>query len=167
MPFKDIDKRREAVRKSQQKAYAADPEKFRQKAREWAAAHPRPGSHNIKGTPSYWRTLNRLHIWKNQAKLDYIEHFGGACQCCGETIAEFLTMEHLQGGGNQDRKTFHGNIYARARKEGYPPEKYGLLCMNCNFAEGKYGYCPHKLYATLFVEAESIKEIQLPSENTP
>lgn len=161
MPFKDIEKRREAVRKSQQKAYAADPEKFRQRAREWASAHPRPGSHNIKGTPSYERSLQALKKWKvehpeaavnyhRRAKQEFIDAMGGVCQCpgCDNRFFEHLTLDHIIGRSSPEADRKAGNYgmrtYAKARREGYPKDKYRLLCWNCNASRGVYGYCPHE-----------------------
>ena len=30
-------------------------------------------------------------------------------------------------------------------KSGFPTDDYRLLCMNCNFAIGKFGVCPHQV----------------------
>lgn len=75
-----------------------------------------------------------------------LEAYGAFCHCpgCNATAVEFLTLEHLSGGGGKHRKKkgAHG-VYLELRKQGWPKDKYTVLCMNCNFAKGKYGYCPH------------------------
>lgn len=81
-------------------------------------------------------------------KLDMLNAFGGKCQCCGEDHPYFLTLDHIQNYGHRvqrevDFKTTQ-QIYRQARKEGWPKDKYQLLCMNCNSAKGFYGECPHK-----------------------
>ena len=66
------------------------------------------------------------------------------CTCCGETQIKFLEIDHINGGGNEHRKTMEGtNIYLWLKKNNYP-EGFQVLCSNCNMAKGRYGICPHK-----------------------
>jgi len=75
--------------------------------------------------------------------------YGHKCQCCGEPHAEFLAVDHVNGGGNRERKE-HGwrvigrDLYRKIVKLNFP-DTYRLLCHNCNNAYGHYGYCPHQL----------------------
>jgi hypothetical protein len=49
----------------------------------------------------------------------------------------------MHGGGNQHRKTIKCNsVTVWVYKNSYP-EGFRLLCHNCNFSLGAYGYCPH------------------------
>ena len=87
---------------------------------------------------------------KNQSKyrLETLTHYSNGkmkCNCCDESIYQFLTVDSLNGGDSQLMKK-HGthNLAWLLRKLEYP-EGYQVLCMNCNFARGKYGICPHKL----------------------
>lgn len=78
-------------------------------------------------------------------KRNVIIAYGGKCVCCGETAQEFMTIDHIFGCGIKDRK-IHGasvNLYRHLRHLGYPKDKYRLLCLNCNFSIGQFGYCPH------------------------
>lgn len=69
--------------------------------------------------------------------------YGGACSCCGEKRFEFLALDHVDGGGRNERKTLStAQIARRAVNEGFPA-KYRVLCHNCNQSHGWYGYCPH------------------------
>lgn len=77
--------------------------------------------------------------------------YGGAvCRCCGETTMEFLSIDHINNNGAAHRKTLSksyqcgGGFYRWLRDHGYPPG-YQVLCFNCNFAKGHFGYCPHEL----------------------
>ena len=76
-----------------------------------------------------------------------IEHCSNGtnkCNCCEEKIYEFLTIDHMNNNGAQHRKEIKGNsLYIWLYKNNYPPG-YQVLCMNCNFSKGKYGYCPHE-----------------------
>lgn len=77
------------------------------------------------------------------------EHYGNICACCGETIFEFLSIDHVNNDGQYDKnangKRLGGrHLYPRIAKSGYP-KKYQLLCMNCNFGKRMNGgICPHK-----------------------
>jgi len=69
--------------------------------------------------------------------------YGPACACCGETEEAFLSVDHIEGGGNKHRREIRNhNIAAWLVKNGFP-KGYQILCMNCNFAKGKLGKCPH------------------------
>jgi hypothetical protein len=71
---------------------------------------------------------------------------GYRCVCCGETEKHFLTIDHVNGGGKQEKKSLggHGKFYASLLRR---PDlsAYRVLCINCN--RGRYlngGECPHK-----------------------
>ena len=87
------------------------------------------------------RKAQRLRL-----KLKVFEVYGGPlCACCNEKYIEFLSIDHINGGGNQHMKQVGlGNrFYQWLRKNNYPLG-YRVLCMNCNFAIGRLGYCPHQ-----------------------
>lgn len=88
----------------------------------------------------------RLKNYYRKQKQIVVDAYGGKCFCCGETHFEFLTIDHIHGGGRKDRAKRTGSgFYVRLVKEGFPKDKYRLACMNCNFALGKYGHCPHRV----------------------
>jgi hypothetical protein len=71
--------------------------------------------------------------------------YGYTCTCCGESRREFLSIEHINGGGTQHRKSMDcQKIYRQLLAEEKPLPDYTLLCHNCNQARGYYGYCPHE-----------------------
>lgn len=94
-----------------------------------------------------WARRNRVEReYRERLKKEVFEHYGGTppkCDCCGETELQFLTLDHMNGDGNKLRKK-HGPRYSYSyvRKNGYP-EGYRILCMNCNFSIGHFGFCPH------------------------
>ena len=71
--------------------------------------------------------------------------YGNKCFCCNESTSEFLTIEHLQGHGRQHKKKLGGQsyFYPWLIKNNFPKE-FTILCMNCNFAKGIHGGCPHE-----------------------
>ena len=90
---------------------------------------------------------NRLPNKKSAQKLrfDILFNYSDGrlcCSCCGENTYEFLTLDHINGGGRQERLE-HPGYFRRLRKTGYP-SGYRVLCYNCNCCIGRYGYCPHQ-----------------------
>src|SRR5713101_335182 len=85
----------------------------------------------------HWmRTFNR------RRRMEVLLAYGGECLCCGETQYEFLVIDHINGGGNEERKHCY-NIYAKLKRLGYPIG-YRVLCHNCNASFGAWGRCPHE-----------------------
>lgn len=77
-------------------------------------------------------------------KLEMITAYGGKCDCCGESEPKFLTIDHIYGGGKNDRGHVSSEgFWGRLRRENWPRDKYALLCFNCNCAKGFFGQCPH------------------------
>lgn len=71
--------------------------------------------------------------------------YGGKCACCGEAAPEFLVLDHINGGGTEERKRLsNGNeIIAQLIREGYP-DTMQVLCANCNMAKERPDGCPHQ-----------------------
>lgn len=68
------------------------------------------------------------------------------CHCCGETIIEFLGIDHVNGKGMEHRKRVGSTyrLYAWLRRNKYP-KGFRVLCHNCNLATSWGRICPHKL----------------------
>lgn len=113
--------------------YRSRPEHYNEYQKSWSI------SHRAK-INEYGRRRHRA----NREKA--IALYGGKCECCYETTYEFLAIDHIRGGGTQERKSRFPNsqsFYLYLSKT-YEPDKYRILCHNCNSAMGYYGYCPHK-----------------------
>lgn len=82
-----------------------------------------------------------------QLRHDFLEAMGARCNCCGELDVRFLTLDHVDDSGGEHRKLLNEQqIYREARRDGYPPEKYQVLCFNCNLGRSANGgICPHKV----------------------
>lgn len=93
-------------------------------------------------------TESRIASTRRQRRLRFraLFAYGGECpncDCCGENKIEFLVIDHKDGGGNAHRKEENiTNIYRWLRSNNYP-DGFRILCHNCNFSLGLYGYCPH------------------------
>jgi hypothetical protein len=93
---------------------------------------------------------NRILMMKDKC----YEKYGYKCNCCGETIKQFLTLDHINNDGANHRKLMKHEsdgsgkqLYCWIIKNNFPPI-FQVLCYNCNI--GKYlngGICPHKSIA--------------------
>ena len=105
--------------------------------------------------PAYKARHAQLHEEHRKRLRDAaIDAYGAQCACCGERERRFLCIDHVYGGGNEDRRQNKTWIYVRLKREGYPPD-YQLLCHNCNWAKS-HGGCPHDNPAGLIKEARAM-----------
>lgn len=79
-----------------------------------------------------------------------VQKLGGVCACpgCGEDRPWFLTIDHTNNDGKQDRgrginpTARYGEILTETC-----PFEVQLLCFNCNGAKERFGACPgHQPY---------------------
>jgi hypothetical protein len=89
------------------------------------------------------------YLYRQRLHKDFLASYGKVCSCCGEGIARFLTVDHIQNDGHIERKKSRGGEpyrTIRSALEKYQPEKYQTLCFNCNCGKSKNGgICPHKV----------------------
>lgn len=80
-----------------------------------------------------------------ETKVECYDKYGVSCTCCGESRIEFLTIDHINGGGTKHRREEKiGNIYFWLKRNNFP-SGFRTLCFNCNCALGHSGYCPHEV----------------------
>lgn len=101
---------------------------------------------------SYSKTRTKSQIEKRnarqrdtnfQTRVEALERYGGCCTCCGETLFELLTLDHIDKSGAKFRKEFgSGSLAPKLKRMGWP-NNIRVLCWNCNAAIGMYGKCPH------------------------
>lgn len=87
--------------------------------------------------------LQRLEHYCSLKRNAFNAYGGPICRCCGETIFEFLTIDHIDGGGSKHRQIIGNAIYRWLKHNNYPPG-FQVLCFNCNASKGGAGECPHK-----------------------
>lgn len=79
-------------------------------------------------------------------KAEVVSAYGGACACCGERTPEFLAVDHIHNDGAAHRREVKsGSLYGWLKRNGFPKDRFQLLCHNCNAAKALYGACPHSL----------------------
>ncbi len=129
-------KRCDAKRNEQRRAKWASDANYRT-ANKLACTNYR--ERNLETIAARNRERNRL------TRHTVIANYGGKCACCSETTIEFLVVDHINGGGNVERKTLSPNgVYRKLLKADCVLEGYRILCHNCNSAYAYYGYCPHQ-----------------------
>lgn len=74
---------------------------------------------------------------RTKVKLEVLRHYGGGqLQCAGCPFTDYraLTLDHINGGGNQHRKGKGSGVqfYRWLKKNGYP-DGIQVLCMNCQW----------------------------------
>lgn len=87
------------------------------------------------------------HKRNQNIRMEVIKYYSNgkmACKCCNEMELKFLTVDHINNNGAEHRRTDKSarTICSWLYTHNFP-EGFQILCMNCNFAKGKYGKCPH------------------------
>lgn len=102
--------------------------------------------HRLKNK-EYYKRLDKNKVRK--LKIEVLNHYSNnllKCACCDESILEFLSIDHINGGGNKHFKELNKigvNFYKWLKNNSFPIG-YQVLCMNCNFAKGHFKTCPHR-----------------------
>jgi hypothetical protein len=100
-------------------------DKKRMATKEWKDYHKKYYENNKEYFKEY---MAGVHI---EEKRKVFEHYGNKCVLCGQDNKDFLTIDHINGGGNEHRKEVGSNIYYWLVKNDFP-EGFRVLCYNCN-----------------------------------
>jgi len=83
-------------------------------------------------------------------KIAAFAAYGGSrCNCCGEIILQFLTIDHIHNNGAEHRRLLGkrrggSTMYCWLKRHKYPAG-FQVLCFNCNVGRSiNGGTCPHK-----------------------
>lgn len=101
---------------------------------EWQARNPEKVLESVKKKQRKLKSIVFSHYSKGTP----------TCACCGETILQFLTIDHINNDGGAHRaKIGANNIYPWLKRNNYP-EGFQVLCFNCNCGKSvNKGTCPH------------------------
>jgi hypothetical protein len=125
-------------RAARTRAYnAAHKERKRAYDRAYYISHPE----KLQKYCEKWRQRRKQLVKEEKALV--FNHYGNECSCCGEKHIEFLTLDHIHGGGSKHRKSITLRFYSWVIKNNYP-DGLRTLCMNCNFATRFGDPCPHQ-----------------------
>ena len=139
-------------------------EKFNQRMRDWREAnrdkdreHKREYRNRkiANGTPEEVAALRAAESEKTKRNQDrcrdevYAAYGGYRCSCCNENERLFLSIDHVNNDGAEERKSgkYSGSgsaFYNWLRKNNFP-SGYQVLCMNCQIGKHRNGgVCPHQ-----------------------
>lgn len=78
----------------------------------------------------------KVAAWKlrgqQRVRVNLIEALGGTCVWCGFDDWRALQVDHVNGDGRKDPHRY-GSRYAYAKIVLASPDRYQLLCANCNW----------------------------------
>lgn len=141
MPYKNLQKRKKYHRSYYREWRKKNPEKVRLIQRRWYN-----GNRTKKLAKTVIANRQRYHNLKQLALRKYSGEIP-QCACCGERTYEFLTIDHINGGGRKHRKSLNGytgGLYGWLVNTRKKPSQFQVLCLNCNHAKYYYEKCPHK-----------------------
>jgi len=119
---------------------------WREKNKEYLKEYRQKNKKRRRETTRIWDSKHKKEYHQKHKRLA-IAHYSNntnKCECCGENAFEFLTFDHINGGGNKHRKNNKiWNLAVWLVKNDYP-EGFRILCFNCNCSIGHCGYCPHQ-----------------------
>lgn len=115
--------------------------------RDWNKKNRRSVRASLRG----WRQQHKDVVARQNYNAKFKRRYkcriilGGVCVCCGESRDSFLDIDHINGGGSQERKKYGPHrTYAEVLSMPNPLEKYQLLCSNCNQSKRRLGRCEHE-----------------------
>lgn len=133
------------------KRFCSDKCRGSESARRWREKNPEYQKEYMI-TNGHKRKSYQKKYRKNK-KLEFVKLYGERCVCCGDNRMEFLTLDHVNNDGNLLRgKNVTGTSKRDNLKEyniaiaKHNPDKFQILCMNCNCGKAWYGECPCKNY---------------------
>lgn len=110
-----------------------------------------------------WHFANKEKVQSYQQnnrrkyKLMVVNHYSNgtkSCACCGEREMQFLTLDHIDGGGTKEQKVLQkdGYHFYKWLIDHLYPTGYQVLCWNCNCGRNqtKDKICPHKKQIKLY-----------------
>jgi len=122
---------------------AAEIQKQRRAALGLQEARRRERKYYVNNREHY---LAKMRRDREARKAKVFAIYGEVCVCCGQTGRDFLTIDHINNDGKEDRLA-HGvgtTFYAWLSKQPRLPD-YQTLCYNCNHAkQNNGGVCPHQ-----------------------
>lgn len=130
---------------------------------EYYKAKARKNGHDIyckvcqqKSTKIQYRLL-REEAFKFYSKLEQPE-----CINCGEWVNELLVLDHIEGGGRQDRAVRGSgfNFYRALKRDGWP-EGFQVMCYNCNNLKHTHPQHLKRIGENKRFEREYIKTIKV------
>ena len=160
----DAERRKAENRKAAARYRERNRAKVNQRMRDWRDANREKSREHARnwrnrklanGSPEEVAAIRAAESAKTKRNNDrcrdeVFEAYGGyKCNCCEETERMFLSIDHVNNDGAEERKSgkYSGSgtaFYTWLRKNNFP-FGYQVLCMNCQIGKHKNGgVCPHQ-----------------------
>ena len=120
-----------------------NPERWRQIrnacTKRWRQKHPKAIRDYKNRYLATHRDQERARHRKYNRKLrqEILSAYGRQCAICGEKEEASLTLDHIKNDGRAHRLQKGRGIYADIHRQGFPSNKYRILCRRCNSREGR------------------------------
>jgi len=116
----------------------------------WGVRQRNGCPHQLRTATPHYSPKSARSRWLAGLRAELLRAYGGACACCGETTADFLTLDHVNGGGNAHRRLLraHDNLQVllHLRAARWPQDgTYRLLCWSCQWGTCQPNGCPHQV----------------------
>ncbi len=125
-------------------------EKYKIKYREASRKYYKKNRKLCNEKTRKWYNENKVEEHKHrkikheEKKEIVFNHYGNKCVCCGETIKEFFTIDHINNDGAEQKRKYKIYHFYRWIIRNDFPKDLQILCANCNYAKAIYGICPHQ-----------------------
>ena len=103
---------------------------------------PKDGCNSCQSCIDKVMTRNRNQMAR--LRVEIFKYYGDKCVCCDIDTVEFLTLDHINGGGREHRKTIGCGISFYRWVKQHFPDDIQILCWNCNCAKSNHISCPHQ-----------------------
>jgi hypothetical protein len=76
--------------------------------------------------------------YRDNLRKEMIENYGGVCVLCGHSNPAALCLDHINDDSDIEKEYFRDGsrggdkLYALLKREGWPKDRFQLLCYNCN-----------------------------------
>ena len=108
--------------------------KWSEKTRTWIRKNPERAKQISK----------KINLELRISALNAYSNNNPKCKCCGESIIEFLAIDHVNNNGAEHRRRIKKQLHRWLRDNNYP-KGFQVLCHNCNIAKAFYKICPHQI----------------------
>lgn len=71
-------------------------------------------------------------LLRDRIQAEMVAAYGGKCQVCGIDDPVILALDHVNNDGHVDKRGGYP-LYRKLKREGWPQDRYQLLCHNCNY----------------------------------
>jgi hypothetical protein len=130
------------IKESKRRHYLKNKEDINKKCREYS----KNNRERLRIVSKTWRNKYQLEL--RIKVMGYYSNGSMSCECCGENTVEFLSIDHINGGGAAHRRSLKmkagGYMFYRWLINNGYPGGFRVLCHNCNMSYGSFGFCPHQ-----------------------